>query len=92
MQRQLCWLTSAIGIILLVAFFSLILFLGAAQADGTEELGPPQGITIAQGSGLIAAGVGISDTIPASLVISVPRNSTIKQVLLYWSGGMTDTT
>lgn len=52
-------------------------------ADGTETLGPPS-ISIASGSGIIAAGTGL-ETQPGVINISVPGN--VKQVLLYWSGG-----
>jgi len=53
-------------------------------ADGTETLGPPVGITIAPGTGIIAAGTGIPE--PGSIEVAVPGNATVEQVLLYWEG------
>lgn len=58
-----------------------------ALADGTEQLGPPQGITIATGSGLTAAGTGMVEQ-PGLIDLSIPDNVVIKQVLLYWEGQM----
>ena len=46
-----------------------------AIADGTERLGPPVGITIAQGTGIIAAGVG-------PITFNVRTGATVKQVLI----------
>jgi hypothetical protein len=55
-------------------------------ADGTETLGPPN-IPIASGSGFVAAGTGL-EMQPGSISIDVPAGATVKQVLLYWSGGV----
>jgi len=55
-----------------------------ALADGTEMLGPP-GISIASGSGVVAAGVGL-EVQPGVININVPAGATVQQVLLYWSG------
>jgi hypothetical protein len=53
--------------------------------DGTESLGPPEGITIAAGSGIATGGIGMVD--PSDpLIIDVPLSATIEQVLVYWSG------
>ena len=60
--------------------------LSAYDKDGTESLGPPVGITIAAGSGIVADGVGMM-TQPATLNIDVPLSATVEQVLVYWSGG-----
>ena len=71
---------------MLIAFLSLILlFISSAQvlADGNEELGPPS-ITIAEGTGLIAAGTGMVVQ-PATIQIDVGPG-TVQQVLLYWDG------
>lgn len=73
---------------LVLSFLLTISQITPVQADGTEELGDPIGITIAPGSGIVAAGVGVSDTIPATIALTVPANSEIRQVLLYWSGAM----
>lgn len=75
---------------LCIAFFSLLLMPDSARADGTEELGPPEGITVAKGSGMVAAGIGVSTTLPVVIAVTVPTTSTVEQVLLYWSGGMVD--
>ena len=56
----------------------------AALANGTEQLGPPQGVTIAAGSGLVAAGTGmLAAEQPGEIDLTVPDNAVIKQVLLY---------
>jgi hypothetical protein len=67
----------------------LLLVLGPrpALADGTEELGPPLDVSIASGSGFVAAGVGVShggDGQPGTITIDVP--GTVQQALLYWEG------
>lgn len=54
-------------------------------ADGTETLGPPS-VPIAAGSGVVAAGVGLEDVQPAVIDITVPADSTVEQVLVYWEG------
>lgn len=56
-----------------------------AGADGTETLGTPS-IPIAQGSGLVTAGVGMHSREPEAVSITVPVNALVKQVLLYWEG------
>lgn len=59
-------------------------------ADGTETLGPPS-IAIGEGSGLIAAGVGLSGTNqPGDITFTVPAGATVVQALLYWEGYMLD--
>ncbi len=53
---------------------------------GTETLGPPE-IAIAEGSGFIVAGTGLV-TQPGTIDLSeIPSGATVKQVLLYWTGG-----
>lgn len=68
-----------------------VLFVGVLAsdvfADGTETLGPPS-ITIASGSGAVAAGVGLRNGQPGDITIDVPAGVTINQVLLYWEGQM----
>ena len=39
--------------------FTLLCMTARVAADGSDELAPPQGITIASGSGLLAAGTGL---------------------------------
>ena len=62
-----------------------------AGADGTETLGAPAGVTIASGTGVAVAGVGLGGhTGTANQVgnftVSVPAGATVRQVLLYWEG------
>jgi len=61
---------------------------GAVSADGTETLGPPS-IDIAEGSGVVVAGVGLELAQPGTINIDVPTNATVEQVLLYWEGQRT---
>ena len=70
--------------VILVSF----LFLNATVlfADATEELGPPS-ISIAQGTGIVAAGTGLVVQ-PGTIEIEVPAGAAINQVLLYWEGFM----
>ncbi|MFZ3167877.1 MAG: hypothetical protein WA130_09710 [Candidatus Methanoperedens sp.] len=66
----------------------MLLFLGISAtnvlADGTETLGDPIGISLSPGSGVVVAGTGM-ETHSGVININVP--GTVKQVLLYWSGG-----
>ncbi|CAG0950557.1 hypothetical protein METP2_00183 [Methanosarcinales archaeon] len=65
----------------------MLLFFGISAtnvlADGTETLGDPS-ISLSPGSGVVVAGTGM-ETQPGTININVP--GTVKQVLLYWSGG-----
>ena len=54
-------------------------------ADGTETLGPPS-IPIAEGTGVVAAGVGLKTDDQGVIDLFVP--GTVQQALLYWSGEM----
>jgi len=58
-------------------------------ADGTETLDAPAGITLAKGTGIVAAGVGTAEQQPATINLDVPAAATVRQVLLYWEGQMT---
>lgn len=62
-----------------------VVWSGLALADGTETLGPPVGITVASGTGTVAAGTGLFSQ-PSSFTVNVPGGATVKQVLLYWEG------
>lgn len=62
---------------------------GAARAEGTETLGPPT-ISLAAGTGIMAAGVGLNDVQPSTLAVTLPGGSTVEQVLLYWGGNNLD--
>jgi hypothetical protein len=55
-------------------------------ANVMEDALSAPGIGIAEGSDFVAAGVGMVDQ-SATLDITIPNGVTIKQVLLYWSGG-----
>ncbi|MFP5377065.1 MAG: hypothetical protein ACLGIO_09845 [Acidimicrobiia bacterium] len=64
---------------------------GLAVADGTETLGPPAGVTLASGTGVAVAGVGLGGHtgVPnqvGNFTVSVPAGATVQQVLLYWEG------
>lgn len=66
--------------------FTLTITTGVALADGTEVLGPPS-IPIATGTGIVASGVGLEAGQPQTITLSIPPGVTVKQVLIYWSGG-----
>jgi hypothetical protein len=55
------------------------------HADSSESLGPPS-ITIGAGTGIAAAGVGLSEAQPGVINVDVPAGATVNQVLLYWEG------
>lgn len=64
---------------------------GLAAADGTETLGPPAGVTLASGTGVAVAGVGLGGHLGVpnqvgTFTVSVPAGATVEQVLLYWEG------
>jgi len=71
----------------LLCLLLLLLPTRAALADGTETLGVPTGITLATGTGIVAAGTGMVNQ-PETINITVPADATVKQVLLYWEGQM----
>jgi hypothetical protein len=60
---------------------------GGLLADGSETLGAPS-IAVAEGSGIVAAGVGLIQAQPGTIDITVPPGATVNQVLLYWEGQM----
>lgn len=76
-KLQNIWLILAVALTLSIP--------GITWADGTETLDTPS-ITIASGTTIRAAGVGLEDGQPANLSISIPAGVTIEQVLLYWGG------
>jgi hypothetical protein len=49
-------------------------------------LGDPVGLSIADGTGYVAAGVGLSLGQPDDIQITVPPGANVAQVLLYWEG------
>jgi len=56
-----------------------------AIADGTETLGPPENLIVQEGSGYVAAGVGLAAQ-PGAIEVDVPAGAAVRQVLLYWAG------
>jgi hypothetical protein len=79
-RSNLWW--AVIGCVSLMLFQLNIPF---AYADGSETLGPPS-ISIGSGTGIAAAGVGLSGTQTGMINIDVPDGATVNQVLLYWEG------
>ncbi|MEM7263308.1 MAG: hypothetical protein AAF488_15070 [Planctomycetota bacterium] len=61
------------------------LLTGFVHAEGTETLGPAQ-LTLASGSGSVAAGVGLQESQPGTINIDVPGD--VVQAILYWSGAV----
>lgn len=88
MNRHYPLLVLPISTVFLLCLVLMVSWSTPVLADGTEVLGPPQRMSLTAGSGMIAAGTGLSTTLPATLNISVPTNSQVRQVLVYWSGGM----
>lgn len=78
MQSSLT-ISAILGLLLLGSLSFSIL------ADGTETLGPPLGLTVASGTGIVAAGTGMAIQ-PGTININVPAGATVRQVLLYWEG------
>lgn len=60
----------------------------AADKDGSEALGAPS-LVLAAGSGIAEGGVSMIGVDAADLVVTVPADATVRQVLLYWAGGTT---
>lgn len=59
-------------------------------ADGTETLGPQKGVTLAPGTGIVVAGVGLAQpAFPKIIVLNVPERVDVKQVFFYWEGQTT---
>ena len=56
-----------------------------AVADGSEMLGDPS-ISIANGSQVLAAGIGLENAQPGNIDLNVPAGLTVEQVILYWNG------
>ena len=75
----------AICVILPGAIFSS----SPALADGTDILEPTTAV-LANGSGMIGAGVGLSLAQPGDIEIDVPVGASVEQVLIYWDGADRD--
>lgn len=78
----------------MVTFFVVFVLVTAALpalADGSQTLGTPS-ITIADGTGVVVGGIGLSVDPAAggTITFDVPAGATVKQVLLYWEGQYTD--
>jgi len=82
-MKQLSIWTS---LITLVGALLLGVNLVEVSADGDETLGPPVGLTVAPGTGIVAAGVGLSGPVDGTITVDVPAGATVEQVLLYWAG------
>jgi hypothetical protein len=65
--------------------FCLFIAVPVSYADGTDILEPTSAV-LADGSGIIGAGVGLSVELSGDIEISVPEGAAVKQVLLYWDG------
>jgi hypothetical protein len=70
-------------LVTMLVLLGLVVPSTAALADGTETLGEPS-ITLAEGTGYVAAGAGLIEQ-PGEFELNVPPGE-IKQVLLYWEG------
>lgn len=79
--------TLPIVLSLLLCFTLLIISTNDVLADGTETLGEPVNLTIASGTGIVAAGTGMVSQ-PGTINLTVPTGATVQQVLLYWEGQM----
>ena len=75
----------SIALLVLISALLFTIPTGEALADGSNVLGPPS-ISIASGTGIVAAGTGLLSQQPDSIVFSVPAGVTVKQVLIYWEG------
>jgi hypothetical protein len=54
--------------------------------NGSETLGDPVGLTVASGTGVVAAGEGLFKDLDGPIAFNVPAGVTVKQVILYWEG------
>ena len=63
----------------------LLLFGAFVWADGTEMLGTPS-ITVAPGTDIRGAGIGLEDSQPGDITVDVPAEAIVQQVILYWGG------
>lgn len=70
----------------LLAFTLIAVYPAAAQPDYVDTLGPAQGITLATGTDVVSAGVGLRETGSGMITLEVPAGATVEQVLLYWAG------
>lgn len=80
MARRHTWSLALAG----VMTTTLLTASPSAVADGTETLGEPS-VPINEADQVAVAGVGTHDQ-PAELVVAIPADATVEQVLLYWNG------
>lgn len=74
-----------LGRICLLSLLVLGLNTVNVYGDGTEELGAPT-ISIAEGTSIQVAGIGLEAVQPGSIELTVPAGNNVEQVILYWSG------
>ena len=55
-------------------------------ADGSEHLGSPFPLVLANGTGFATGGIGLTMTQPGTLNVAVPAGARVKQILIYWEG------
>ena len=55
-------------------------------ADGSEDLGSPFPLVLANGTGFATGGIGLTMTQPGTLNVAVPAMAQVKQILIYWEG------
>jgi hypothetical protein len=69
-----------------------VCFATQVHAEGTETLGPVVG-SVASGSEIVTAGVGLVGRASGVMHVHVPAQAVVKQVFLYWQGrGTKDST
>jgi hypothetical protein len=78
----------AVTVCVRLCTLSLGLLLGLQallHADGDEGIGPiDEGVIVASGNFLTAAGAGVHDEQPATITLEIPSYVEVRQVLLYW--------
>jgi hypothetical protein len=83
-QNRFARTTTFLACVLVLCAFSM-----EVRADGTEMLGDPVDFTVASGSEVFIAGVGLYDAQPGTISVAIPGGVTINQVILYWEGAET---
>ncbi len=79
--------THSPGVVCIILAAFLVFFTNVLHADGTETLGPPAGVTLASGTGIVAAGVGLANGGgPYVIDLNIPASAVVKQVFVYWEG------
>jgi hypothetical protein len=78
-----------IAVVVLTVLALFVMSAVPALANGSDELGPPTGITIASGTGIAVGGTGLASG-SGTITFSVPSGATVEQVILYWEGQYTE--